>query len=189
MSVVVSHLRSQSPKHEPKPEPIPEIRTGRVTERSKPTASPYTIRLPSPSLSGAWPLLQRVAFIALIVAVVYLLFRQSDPIDTNTNELKATYSRSVEAIRVLANNQSLDLRETAKAIREAAAAGRVMPKEDLFKAIQDSTRRAMLAAGEGPLKALDTIDPWNADVVADRLDSSADAFEDVAKTIERLKKP
>jgi hypothetical protein len=185
LAVVVKHLKDQA---KPKPEAVPEIRP--EPKRSKATSSPWTIRLPSPgvpSAGDAWLWVQRLVFVCLVGLVIVLLMRQNPAADDNANELMAAYGRSVEAIQLGTSALAIDMRALATKVRENSTTP--MPKADLLKAIQDSVRRATLVSGEGPMKALDQIDPWNSDVVADRLDSSADAFEDIAKTVERLKKP
>jgi hypothetical protein len=190
INTIIAHLKKQEQIREQRPQPTfttqpvpPEpvhIRT--EDARARTARKPYTIRLPQ--TKNAWPYFQVVAFVALSLAVVFLLFRgQPDP-GSEDNQLRAAYTRSVQAVKAGSQSLSVDLMDLAKQVREQQ-----LSQEKLDEGLKSSIQRAMLIAGEGPMKALNEIQPWDPQTVAGRLESSADAFGDIAKSIERLKAP
>ena len=190
---VIRHLKQQAaaqatpqaaPQAANSPDPQPpyvQVRPDRGYGASAPRGK-HVLRLPSPA--NAWPYAQGVMFFALILLVIYLSMRQPTDVNPDANELRAAYTRSVESIRNGSNTLATELRALATQVR-----GSSMTDKELGDKLNESIGRAMLSAAEAPMKALDEIKPWNTDVVADRLESAADGFADVAKATERLKRP
>lgn len=190
---VIRHLKQQAaaqaaPQAAPQAGNSPDPQTPYVQvrpDRGYGTTAPrgkHVLRLPS--AANAWPYAQGAMFFALILLVIYLSLRQPTDINPDANDMRAAYARSVEAIRNGSNTLATELRALATQAR-----GSAMTNKELGDKLNESIGRAMLAAAEAPMKALDEIKPWNTDVVADRLESAADGFADVAKATERLKRP
>lgn len=189
MNQVIRHLRSKQADDGTGPKRMaPETTPPRVdTTGGRPRRKPYTVRIPKLSLANWFPYLQVLAFLGLTAAVVFLLFRGHGPDDSGQNEVRAAYQRSVTALKLGSETLSTELMTIANDIRKTSDSDTPLTKQQLDGRLTTAIKNAMLAAGEGPMKALDSIDPWDAKIVAERLESSADAFSDAAKALERLK--
>ena len=181
LDVVIKHLKQQARPADPRPTEAPQVNVRADRVHGATSSGRHVVRIPS--LPNAWPYLQVVAFAALILLVIVLLIRQPVGPQPDANDTRAVYHRNVEAVRTGTATLAQQLRDLAKQTR-----GSQMTAKEVGDKLNESIGRSLMAAAEAPLKSLDDINPWNTDVMADRLESAADAYDDVAKSTERLKR-